>query len=120
MRRRKVASESFESVEMSCPNTVIKPRVGFSDKNKRRSKEVLPAPDGPVRNWNECGSMRKLMSRKTSGPSPYLSPTFSKRTKQTLRLRLLDCCRRVSRGEARRRTPALTPSALWRCPLEQL
>ena len=30
----------------------------------------LPAPDGPVRNWNECGSMRKLRSRRTSGPRP--------------------------------------------------
>jgi hypothetical protein len=24
-----------------------------------RSSEVLPAPTGPVRNWNECGSIRK-------------------------------------------------------------
>ena len=27
-------------------------------------------PDGPVRNWNEFGSMWKVRSRRTSGPSP--------------------------------------------------
>jgi len=40
----------------------------------------LPAPDGPVRNWNECGSMRNDRSRRTSGPRPYRKPTFSNRT----------------------------------------
>ena len=32
---------------------MIRPRVGFSDRNSRRSSVVLPAPDGPLRNWNE-------------------------------------------------------------------
>ena len=58
------------SGETSWPNMLIRPRVGRSDRNSSRSSEVLPAPDGPVRNWNECGSMWKLRSRRTSGPSP--------------------------------------------------
>ena len=33
-----------------------------------RSSDDLPAPDGPVRNWNECGASAKLTSRSTSGP----------------------------------------------------
>ena len=37
----------------SLPNTVISPRVGFSDMNSSRSSVVLPAPDGPLRNWKE-------------------------------------------------------------------
>ncbi|WP_171900853.1 hypothetical protein [Brucella neotomae] len=41
--------------------------------------EVLPAPEGPVRNWNERGGIWKLTSRRISGPIPYLRPTFSKR-----------------------------------------
>ena len=32
---------------------LIRPRVGRSDRNSIRSSEVLPAPEGPVRNWNE-------------------------------------------------------------------
>ena len=70
MRRRSVASASLLSVAMSWPNRVISPRVGRSDRNSRRSSELLPAPEGPVRNWNECGSMRKVRSRRTSGPRP--------------------------------------------------
>ena len=58
----------------------IRPRVGFSDMNSRRRSEVLPAPDGPVRNWNEPGSMRNVRSRRTSEPTPYRKPTFSNRT----------------------------------------
>ena len=49
---------------------VISPRVGLSDRNSSRSSEVLPAPEGPVRNWKECGSMRNVRSRRTSGPRP--------------------------------------------------
>ena len=30
--------------------------------------EDFPAPEGPVRNWNEFGSSAKLTSRSTSGP----------------------------------------------------
>ena len=70
MRRRSVASESLLSVAVSWSNTVIRPRVGRSDRNNSRSSDVLPAPDGPVRNWNDCGSIWKLRSRRTSGPSP--------------------------------------------------
>lgn len=36
--------------EMSRPNMRIKPRVGCSDMKSIRSSDVLPAPDGPVRN----------------------------------------------------------------------
>ena len=45
-------------------------RVGLCDRNRRRSSEVLPAPDGPVRNWKECAGISKLRSRRISGPSP--------------------------------------------------
>ena len=50
--------------------SVIRPRVGFSDSRMRRISVVLPAPDGPVKNWNECGSISKLMSFKISPPIP--------------------------------------------------
>lgn len=36
--------------EMSRPNMRIRPRVGCSDMKSIRSSDVLPAPDGPVRN----------------------------------------------------------------------
>ncbi len=55
------------------------PRVGLSDRKSSLRSDVLPAPDGPVTNWKEPGAMRKLTSRSTSGPSPYLRPTFSNR-----------------------------------------
>ena len=70
MRRRSTASASFGMVAMSLPNSVISPRVGRSVMNNRRSSVLLPAPDGPVRNWNDPRSMWKLRSRRTSGPSP--------------------------------------------------
>ena len=47
---------------------MISPRVGFSDRKKSRISDVLPAPDGPVRNWNDFGAMSKERSRRTSGP----------------------------------------------------
>ena len=50
MRRRKVASESLLKVAVSWLKTVSSPRVGRSDRNNSRSSDVLPAPDGPVRN----------------------------------------------------------------------
>ena len=56
-----------------------RPRVGLSDRNSRRNSVVLPAPDGPVRNWNDLSGRWKETSRRISGPMPYLSPTFSKR-----------------------------------------
>ena len=55
---------------MSWPNSVTSPRVGRIERNSSRNSEDFPAPDGPVRNWNECGSIRKVRSRKTSGPRP--------------------------------------------------
>ena len=70
MRRRIAATSSGASPVTSRPNTDTSPRVGFSDRNRSRSSEVLPAPDGPVRNWNECGSIEKVRSRSTSGPMP--------------------------------------------------
>ena len=69
-RRRSVASESLESVATSWSNSEIKPRVGLSERYSSRSSEVLPAPEGPVRNWKECGSTLKERSRRTSGPRP--------------------------------------------------
>ena len=66
---------------MSWPNRLTSPRVGRSDRNSSFSSEVLPAPDGPVRNWKEWAGIRKLRSRRISGPRPYRSPTFSNRTK---------------------------------------
>ena len=80
MRRRSVASESLLKVEVSWLKTVSRPRVGRSERNNSRSSDVLPAPEGPVRNWNDCGSISKLRSRSTSGPSPYRNPAFSNRT----------------------------------------
>jgi len=38
--------------------------------NNSRNSEVLPAPDGPVRNCKEWAGIRKLRSRRISGPSP--------------------------------------------------
>ncbi len=55
---------------VSRPNRLISPRVGFSERNRRRSNEVLPAPDGPVRNWKVCGATSKVRSLSTSGPMP--------------------------------------------------
>jgi hypothetical protein len=66
---------------MSWPNRLTRPRVGRSDRNSSFSSEVLPAPEGPVRNWKEWAGIRKLRSRRISGPRPYRSPTFSNRTK---------------------------------------
>ena len=37
----------------SWPKREISPRVGFTDRRISRRSVVLPAPDGPVRNWNE-------------------------------------------------------------------
>ena len=33
-----------------------------------RNSDDLPAPEAPVRNWNERGASSKLTSRRTSGP----------------------------------------------------
>src|SRR5262245_4040955 len=80
MRRRSVASASALRVAISWPNREISPRVGRCARNRRRRSEVLPAPEGPVRNWNECGSTLKVRSRRTSAPRPYRNPTCSNRT----------------------------------------
>src|SRR6201999_387295 len=81
IRLRRSAISSLPSSETSWPNRLTRPRVGRSDRNNSRNSEVLPAPEGPVRNWKEWAGIRKLRSRKISGPSPYRSPTFSNRTK---------------------------------------
>ncbi len=47
--------------------------------NNSRSSEDLPAPDGPVRKWNEPGRRWKLTSERTSGPRSYLRPTLFNR-----------------------------------------
>jgi hypothetical protein len=46
------------------------PCLGRCDRNNRRSSDVLPAPEGPVRNWKECAGIWKLRSRRISGPKP--------------------------------------------------
>ncbi len=52
--RRRISGSSWREMrERSLPKTVISPRVGFSDRNSSLSSVVLPAPDGPLRNWNE-------------------------------------------------------------------
>src|SRR5262249_21034898 len=75
-----LASASLLRVATSWPNSVTSPRVGRSDRNSRRKSELLPAPDGPVMNWNDRASMRNVRSRRTSGPRPYRNPTCSNRT----------------------------------------
>ncbi len=54
----------------SSPKIVTSPRVGATDISMRRNSVVLPAPEGPVRNWNERGPTEKVRSRSTSGPRP--------------------------------------------------
>ena len=54
----------------SRPNRVMKPRVGRSARRIRRNRVVLPAPEGPVRNWKDCGAMSKLRSCRISAPIP--------------------------------------------------
>ncbi len=44
------------------------PLVGCRDMKRRRKSEVLPAPDGPVRKWNEPGRRWKLTFERTSDP----------------------------------------------------
>ena len=63
--RRQVAASSGAAASRS--KTVIRPRVGFSDRKKSRMSVVLPAPDGPVRNWNDFGAIWNDRSRRTSG-----------------------------------------------------
>ncbi len=70
MRRRKAVMSSLEIRDTSSPNREISPRVGLTEIRISRSRVVLPAPEGPVRNWNEFGSMEKVRSRRTSGPMP--------------------------------------------------
>ena len=59
-----------DRVATSWPKTLISPRVGRSARKRRRISDVLPAPEGPVRNWKEPRSMEKEMSRRISGPIP--------------------------------------------------
>jgi hypothetical protein len=56
--------------EMSRPNMRIRPRVGCSDRKSSLSSVVLPAPEGPVRNWKDFFGMSKVRSRRISGPIP--------------------------------------------------
>src|SRR5258708_19535766 len=83
IRLRKLAISSLPSSETSWPNRLTSPRVGRIEPNSNRSSEVLPAPDGPVRNWKEWAGIRNERSRRISGPSPYRNPTFSNRTNLT-------------------------------------
>jgi hypothetical protein len=46
---------SLEIRDTSSPNREISPRVGLTESRISRSRVVLPAPEGPVRNWNEFG-----------------------------------------------------------------
>src|SRR5579872_5652341 len=84
MRRRRSVIASLLRLAASRSNSVMRPRVGLSESSIRRIKVVLPAPEGPVRNWNDCGPTSKLISFRISAPMPYLRPTFSNRTKRVL------------------------------------
>src|SRR5213078_3227250 len=64
IRLRRSAISSLASSETSWPNRLTRPRVGRSDRNSSLNSEVLPAPDGPVRNWKEWAGIRKERSRK--------------------------------------------------------
>src|SRR5246127_2960767 len=81
IRLRKFATSSLDNSDKYWPNKLTNPRVGRSDRNNSFKSDVLPAPEGPVKNWKEWAGIRKLRSRRISGPSPYRSPTFSNRTK---------------------------------------
>ncbi len=70
MRRRRPVSALAEMPLTSSPKIETRPRVGRAESRIRRSSVVLPAPEGPVRNWKERGAMRKLTSDSTSGPRP--------------------------------------------------
>jgi hypothetical protein len=54
----------------SSPNREIRPRVGFTESRIRRNSVVFPAPDGPVRNWNERAAIENERVAQTSGPMP--------------------------------------------------
>ena len=58
MWRRICSRQSWSARWTSWPNMVTRPRVGFSDSSSSLRSEVLPEPEGPVRKWNEPGSMR--------------------------------------------------------------
>ena len=58
---------------------VILPVVGRSERRNSRKREVLPAPDGPVRKWKDPGAIENERSLNTSGSFPYRRPTFSNR-----------------------------------------
>ena len=79
MRRRSCARRDALMRLTSWPNMWIWPRVGCSDMNRSRSSEVFPAPDGPVRKWNDPGRMWKLTSARTSGPLSYVRARLVRR-----------------------------------------
>ena len=70
MRRRTPVSFVASSVAASLSKIVMRPRVGFSDSSISRSSVVLPAPEGPVRNWKLCGAISNVASRMISAPIP--------------------------------------------------
>ena len=47
--------------------------------NNRRSSDVLPAPEGPVRKWNEPGRKWKFTSDSTSAPRSYFKARLANR-----------------------------------------
>jgi len=50
------------AVDTSSSNSRMEPREGRRARYNRLSRDVLPAPDGPVRKWNEPWSRVKEMS----------------------------------------------------------
>ena len=63
MRRRSAVKPFFSSFDASSPKMRMTPRVGRNESSINRKSVVLPAPDGPVRNWKLCGAMLKFRSR---------------------------------------------------------
>ena len=57
IRRRSAGTTLRGTVAASLLKIRTLPRVGRSERKSRRSSDVLPAPDGPVTNWNEPGAM---------------------------------------------------------------
>ena len=52
------------------PYISMTPLVGRKESMMSLSNVDLPAPEGPVRNWNEQGAIAKVRSRRISGPTP--------------------------------------------------
>ena len=108
MRRRIEGRSRRDRLATSRPRTEIVPRVGFRARNSMRNRLLLPAPEGPVRNWKDCLRISKVRSLRISRPASYLRPTLSNLITDPS---LLPPCRLPSLSRA----PAPRQSASTRC-----